>query len=896
MSRKYLIALFLIIVAISYSTVTVLTPENTGSEYASINAVVERQTGGIEEDARHSDNSATPAPQDAIAEEPVVVGTANEFNELAPSDSNSMFDVPHPNVGASALSLGSSGATRYAGRTDEPAYTPAPVQRGDGSAPNRQPDARSPANSEELVFIPRDREPSGMTRDPEITTGKLIAKDSEGRSLAEFPLKHTDVSGRISGPLAGVSVTQIFENDFNCPIEAVYVFPLSNHGAVNEFVMRVGGRTIRGIVREREEAERLYNQARQQGRTASLLTQERPNIFTQKVANIPAGERVSVEIRYVERLAYDAGLYSFHFPMVVAPRYINGGAGERIIGASQASSTSGDPRVIDSTQAPTSAVPDAHRITPPTLAPGMRSSNEVSLNIEVDAGLPIVEWKCPSHLVKFERDEESPAKAKISLANENGVIANSDFVFQFKTSADRPDASLLTYSGNEGDFFMLTLEPPVTISAEDTVGREMIFVLDCSGSMNGAPITKCKEAIRYAIDNLNPQDTFNILRFSERASGFRNQPVPATSENKRAGLDYVLTLSGQGGTNMIEGIKAALDFEHDSAKMRIVNFMTDGLIGDENTILRAIGEKLRDSRLYSFGIGSSVNRHLLDEMAKVGRGYVTYVRQDENSEDAVERFYSRVRSPALYNVKIEFEGLAVTDVYPKLIPDLFCAQPVVVTGRILSREGGSHRAILSGQLRSETWRKSFPLNVDPEVNTKALAYIWARDKIDDLSEQLRNTGNRALVAQIRDLAVDFQIVSQYTAFVAVDSEGERQSQPSMRVDQPVEMAEGVTYSGTLGVDGGPSDGALILRVPQLGLTLEQTLSGDVVIREIDSSSGLRESRLRVGDSITELGSRRVRGLADVREAQNHLRSGELIEIRASRGQSVSSESVRVREE
>ncbi|MCR4314772.1 MAG: VIT domain-containing protein [Planctomycetes bacterium] len=769
---------------------------------------------------------------------------------------------------------------------------------------------------EELLFIPRDAlENSNLaesTDRPKVTSGNLFAKNEEGETIAEFPLKHTDVQGFVSGPLAAVSVKQQYVNDFRFPIEAVYVFPLSNSAAINEFIMHIGERRIHGIVKEREEARRMYEEARAQGYTASLLEQERPNIFTQSVANIPPLQEVIVEIRYVERLVYDHGEYRFHFPMVVGPRYISPNYHPEAMPVAIRDDNSprgetGGNDVLAGGREPTSRVPDADRITPPIMPPGMRSANEVSLSLEIDAGLPIQKFECKSHLIEATHEDGSPTMS-VRLANREGVVANSDFDFLFVTAQPEAEASMLTYKGDEGSFFMITIEPPVEISGDVAVGREMIFVLDCSGSMEGAPLEKSKEAVRHALDEMNPQDTFNIIRFSDGADGFRNRPVPNSRENRVAAGRYLSRLEGLGGTEMIEGIKAALDFPHDSAKMRIVCFFTDGYIGNDNEILGAIDARLGDTRLFSFGIGSSVNRYLLDEMANVGRGSVTYVRPDEPSESAVNRFYEKIHSPVLYKVEVDFRGIGgATDVYPSRIPDLFVGQPIVITGRAenLGVTRNPPQLTISGQMRGERWSRRVEINETGDARAHAIAYIWARDKIADLSTQLTKNqfaqryGRQApvesslLIEEITKTALDFQIVSQFTSFVAIDSEGGRQDMPSTRIDQPVEMPEGVTYEGH-GVPGVPNDGAMTLDATRLGLTLEQQSSSEVVITGIDPQGAAAAAGLRVGDTVTEIGNRRVTGLTDVRDVHNNLQPGEVVPVRVSREGSVRSADLNAR--
>jgi Ca-activated chloride channel family protein len=522
-------------------------------------------------------------------------------------------------------------------------------------------------------------------QEQEFTQGSLRVVPKPGEKLLEFPLKHTDVQADIAGMVAHVTVTQEYENPFDYPIEAVYVFPLPDNAAVNDMVMQIGDRTVRGLIQTREQARETYEKALAAGQRASLLEQERPNIFTQSVGNILPDDQIKIIIKYVETLSYVDGKYGYVFPMVVGPRFIPG-------------SPMPTPASAGGWAPNTDRVPDASRITPPVLKPDIRTGHDISVTVRLNAGVPIRQLRSESHDVKITR--RGPPEATVAL-RPHDTIPNKDFELEWEIAGDQPEIGLLTHHGETGGFFLMVVAPKGAPQADEITPKEMIFVQDCSGSMSGFPIEKSKEAMRRCIKGMNPRDTFQVIRFSEAASQFSPKPIPNTPGNVEKGLKYIDEMAGEGGTQMIEGIKAALNYDRDPERMRVVCFMTDGYIGNETEILAAIQERLGDARLFSFGVGTSVNRYLLDRMAEVGRGVVDYVNLNEDTEVVVNRFYERIRAPYLTDLAVDWGGLDAKDVYPQRIPDLFSAQPVLIYGRF--DQPGSGAVELSGKLAGKSW-------------------------------------------------------------------------------------------------------------------------------------------------------------------------------------------------
>src|SRR6266446_4085314 len=482
------------------------------------------------------------------------------------------------------------------------------------------------------------------------TQGNLQVLDPNGKPKGKCPLKHTDVKAEITGFLSRVTLTQEFENPFKEKIEAVYVFPLPQNAAVDDMTMVVGDRTVRGKILRREEAEAVYEAAKTNGQTASLLNQERPNIFTQSVANILPGEQIKITISYVETLKYEDGAYEFVFPMVVGPRYIPGSATGARVGAKGNGFASNTDRV-----------PDASRITPQPVPEGMRVGHDISLDVTLDAGVPIDGLSSKTHEVNVERPDDH--RARVTLKDQ-AAIPNKDFILRYDVAGKKIEDALLTHASDKGGYFTLILQPPLRVTAEDVTPKELVFVLDTSGSMYGFPIEKAKETMKLALDNLYPSDTFNLITFSGDEHILFPAPVPATKENLAKAQAFLESRQGGGGTEMMKAIKASMDPSDASDHVRIVCFMTDGYVGNDMEIIGEI-QKHPNARVFAFGIGSSVNRFLLDGMAKYGRGEVEYVALSDDGSAAARRFHERVRNPLLTDISIDWNGMPVSDVYPK---------------------------------------------------------------------------------------------------------------------------------------------------------------------------------------------------------------------------------------
>jgi Ca-activated chloride channel family protein len=620
-----------------------------------------------------------------------------------------------------------------------------------------------------------------MATERPIPGGELqIVGDAPGAC----PLKHTTVEADIVGFVSRVHVRQVFQNPLNEKIEAVYVFPLPQHAAVDDMVMTVGERKIIGQIKPRDEARSIYEAARRAGHVAGLLDQERPNIFTQSVANIEAGADVVVEISYVDLLPYEDGSFEFVFPMVVGPRYMPGGTNGK-----QGTGWSPD----------TTRVPDASKISPPVAVPGTRAGHDIDITVLIDAGTEIFDLASALHDVKVDR--KAAGTVEVSLRHKD-ELPNRDFVLRYRTATDEIGDSFLVHEDERGRFFTLVLQPPRRVRPEQAVAKEMIFVIDRSGSMSGFPIEKAKEAMRLAIEQMNPNDTFNLLSFAGGTGRCFENPVLNTAENRATALRYLADLHGGGGTEMMQAIEAALGGPKDAERVRIVGFMTDGYIGNDFAVIDAVKKHAGTARVFSFGIGNSVNRFLLDGMARAGRGEAEYVLLESQGDEAVERFHERIHSPVLTDIEIDWGTLPVTDVYPRRFPDLFSVKPLLIHGRLAGP--GTGTLTLHGHTADGPFSRTIAVEEAAEEDAHgAVASLWARAAVDDLMQRdltaLQNGQfPKEIEEEITSLGVTFRLMTQFTSFVAVEELTVTVGGEPRTIAVPVDMPDGVDYEGVFG--------------------------------------------------------------------------------------------------
>ncbi|MEA5505056.1 VIT domain-containing protein [Halotia wernerae UHCC 0503] len=684
-----------------------------------------------------------------------------------------------------------------------------------------------------------------MTQTLERQAGGLYVQTPNQEQIA-FPLKHTEVQAKVAGNISRVEVTQSFENPFTTTLEAVYIFPLPDEAAVDDMLIHIGDRTIQGSIKKRQEAQQIYEQAKQQGRTAGLLEQERDNIFTQSLANIKSGEQIDVIIRYTESLKFDGGNYEFVFPMVVGPRYIPG----TTIEEDTAGYGSADAPMMQNQD--TDLVPDASRLNAPIIPMGTRSRHDINVTVEIDAGVDIQDVRSPSHQIQITY------KGQMVLVKLGGAdtIPNKDLILRYQVAGDSTQATVLTQADERGGHFALYLIPALQYRPDQVVPKDVVFLIDTSGSQMGAPLMQCQELMRRFINGLNLDDTFSIIDFSNTTEQLSPVPLPNNPQNRTRAINYINKLNAGGGTEMLRGIRAVLNFPvTDPGRLRSIVLLTDGYIGNENQILSEVQRHLQaGNRLYSFGAGSSVNRFLLNRIAELGRGIARIIRHDEPNDEVVDKFFRQINNPVLANINLQWEGNGESPIiYPSTPPDLFAEQPLVLFGRKPDdRTGKLHiTGIAAGGTR---YQHTFDLNFENTGNP-AIAQLWGRSRIKDLMNQMVSGETKLGVEEVTDTALTYQLLSQYTAFVAVSDDVRVDStQGSVSVQVPVEMPEGISHQGIFGsaAYAAPAAGTRVRQrklAPPLQALMSSPALGQAMpqLEEIESSIQ-RRSRYYIGDA------------------------------------------------
>ncbi len=698
-------------------------------------------------------------------------------------------------------------------------------------------------------------------------SGHMIAIPEGEEKSVVLPLKQTRVKAQIAGLVSTVVVTQEFENLYETPIEAVYVFPLPHHAAVYGMKMIIGDRVVEGVIKPRSEAQELYQQAKKQGKTASLLDQERPNIFTQSVANILPGDNILVELSYFQDLDYEQGQVEFVFPTVVGPRYIPG----------HASGRTGKGWSDDTTR-----VPDGSRISPPLLPPGVRSGHEIEIEVHMDTGVPFRDLETPSHAIRVDR--HGPSRATVTLARRDR-IPNKDFVLRWRTNPEGPVAGWVTHHDDLGGYFLLMLEPEARIPRTETAPREYVFVVDTSGSMNGFPLDQCKRLIERCLKDLQEEDSFQVILFAGSASTFAPAPVPATAANIRKAMEYVKGARGGGGTEFLPALEKALKHPVDRDRSRIVLFLSDGYIGYETQVLKYMDESRGSANLFPMGIGTSVNRYLIDAMARIGQGKPFYLRPDENAEETVGKFFEYVSRPSVTGIEVDFEGLPVYDLWPEKVPDLFAGRPVTLVGRF--DRGARGKITLTGWLAGRRWKQTLEVELpDEEPANPGLPLLWARKRIEELSDRLAigELQEEEAKEQITELGLRYSLMSAYTSFVAIDSEvrnpggeGQTVSVPVPLPDQVSPLAapghayvtgQAVKYKAQEALSGFPCRKQAVPPSPVIGRDERPGSPGSSA--DAASPAELKEEERKEDDTESGIRKIRIRGTLDEEEARTVL--------------------------
>ena len=699
----------------------------------------------------------------------------------------------------------------------------------------------------------------------------------EGATVGEFPLQRTDVKAEVSGWLASTRVSQTYTNPYKENIEAVYVFPLPGDAAINGFLMEVGSRRIHGIIRPREEATRMYKEARARGQTASLMTQERADVFTQNVANIEPAGQVKISITYFQTLKYDSGYYEYVFPTVVSERFTSGNPTDPAPDTEPVGGE-GERRNTDKT-------PDAGKVSPPRLPEGKKSGAEFALTLDLDAGMPIGVTKCVNHNATILQVNEKHIVVKV----DEGSRANREFVFRWSIAGNVPQAGLLAHRDHRGGFFTLMLQPQLDPRDSDVNPREITFIMDTSGSMAGQPVELCKNICNRVIDTLRPDDIFNIVFFAGGNSQLFERPMPRTPENIEKAKSAVLSQRGDGGTEMLSGLQRALGAEHDARYLQMYVFLTDGEIDNEDEILQTIREQGQKARFFAFGTGTSVNRPLLDGIGKQGHGKTIYClpREVNDSTLAVREFYESIDSPVLCDISLDWGNLPVSDVSPQNVTELFKGKPILLRGKYSAAAKGT----LHVRGRVGGRHVDIEVAVDlPEENKEhaCLGALWAKERVAELSAQLQNDpDNLVFKNEIIQLGVDFNLLTPFTGFIAIDESRISGDGRPLRVMQPVEQIDGRDLPKTGKRVVSSDDGALYsaMEVKAWGLTVFENETGDVEAASVKAGSAAEKAGITPGSLVKAVNNVKV---VSMRQMENALlQSAGEVEVRFATGDSES---------
>ncbi len=649
---------------------------------------------------------------------------------------------------------------------------------------------------------------TGEMRPSQATAGTLLFRSGSGRDGIPAPLLDTDVVIRVSGMVARAQVRQTFRNPYNDWHEGIYVFPLPENAAVDRLKMRIGERVVEGAIRERVQAKKEYEQARQNGQRAALLEQERPNIFTSSVANTGPREDIVIEIEYQQALRYDSGRFSLRFPMVVAPRYIPGNAlpspshaidvarAELIHGEEGASP---DPTVGRGWARNTNQVPDASRITPPVQRPEDGALNPVSIRVELDAGMPVARVVSSYHAINQRKVDE---RSQVIELRSGVTPANRDFALHWEpVKGTAPRTAWFTEKRGDATYGLLMVMPPAAEKRVKRIPREVIFVIDTSGSMSGTSIEQARLALQLAIERIDRKDRFNVIEFNSNARKLFPDALPADSDNREVARRWVGNLQAQGGTEMARALDLALDGQTHPDRVRQVVFLTDAAVGNEEPLLAMLSERLGDSRLFTVGIGSAPNGYFMTKAAQVGRGTFTYIGNVEEVQEKMGELFGKLESPVLKNLRIDWPRDAVVETWPARIPDLYVGEPIVVTAALSPGAAGERArgdARVSGLRGDEQWESK--VSVQRDTGSEGVAALWARDKIDALMDaKLDGADGEQTRELVTAVALEHRLVTKYTSLVAVDRTPARPKSEGMRSSTiPTNLPAGWNYDAVFG--------------------------------------------------------------------------------------------------
>ena len=587
----------------------------------------------------------------------------------------------------------------------------------------------------------------------------------ERPDASPLPLEKTAINAQILGPLATVTVTQHFTNPLTEPAELEYLMPLPHTAAIIAFELQIGARLIQGDLKETEQAQQAFASAREEGRRAGLLEARRPNLFSVQLTHVQPGEPIQATLRYQERLSYDDGVYQFIFPLGLTPRYHS------------------------------PSHPEESRKVDAPVASDWEPIGPVEISAQIDAGAPAGEPTSPSHALVVTRQDGRRFSVRLAAP------ARPDHDFVLRYPAAQAEVALTAWCTPEtggkavqdetsrNEIFLATLVPPA-LEIDEAVPepREFIFVLDRSGSMSGEPVAQARNALRACLRTLAPADRFRILLFDDRLEWYRAEALPVNQAEIDAADGFLSQVVGRGGTEIVAALEAALSLPAETGRTRYVVFLTDGAVSSEDRALEHLRRLAGPARIFTFGIGPSVNRALLQRMAQAGRGTAEFLQLNEDIEGAIIRFQDRVAFPLVTDLELACENGQVWDVYPARLPDLYLGQPLEIAGRV-RRQGNTPLKLVARGRRSGLPVTLTAMLAPAPAPLPAIIRAWARARLDDLLQQEELAGGQAhrLRSEIISLSLDYGLVTPYTSFVAADTvtTGTKREPRLVRVSQPL---------------------------------------------------------------------------------------------------------------
>jgi Ca-activated chloride channel family protein len=585
---------------------------------------------------------------------------------------------------------------------------------------------------------------------------------SDNPQVDKLPLKNTYAEVSIAGVISDVTVHQVYKNEGKNALEAIYTFPASTNAAVYAMEMKIGTRIIKAKIEEKKKARNDYEQAKSEGKRTSLLEQERPNVFQMNVANIMPGDQIEVTMKYTELLVPEGGVYKFVYPTVVGPRY-----------SGESTNTS-------------------NFVASPYTSEGIAPLYNFDINVKINAGMPIQSINSSSH--KITVDYPQAGSAEVSLNKLETKSGNRDFILNYQLAGDKIESGLLLYEHGDENFFLMMVQPPKKVVKEEIPAREYVFIVDVSGSMEGFPLSVSKSLMRNLVVNLQPTDKFNIVVFAGNSGVMSQQSVPATLENVDKACQFIDNQNGGGGTNLLAALQNALSLpKADPSVSRSFVIITDGYVDIEKEAFDLIKKNNDNSNLFAFGIGSSVNRYLIEGMAHAGMGEPFIVTNQTEANVEAVKFRKYINFPYLTNVKKSFSGLEAYDVEPEAIPDVFAERPVIIFGKYKGEAKGS--ITVKGLAGKKNYSKTFNLaSVKPSKDNAAIRYLWARKKIQSLDDYNNISSDEASIQEVTNLGLKYNLLTAYTSFIAIEEDVKANDGDLTSVKQPLPLPEGVSNS------------------------------------------------------------------------------------------------------